>query len=253
MIYIDTETTGVGTSDEILSIAIVNDRGATLLNTYLQPETKTDWPNAERIHGISPKEVLSGIYPTLSEITPQIITIIRSNELKICSYNWEFDRMMLCQNPELANFINNSAIGHCAMNRYAIYKGHTSDKSYHSTGYKPHKLNAAAAEAGHIWTGQEHGALADAQAARHVWKWLESQQKKVVSKNAAEELFKEPITPEVFNDLFETASSVKNHPKKSLSRITKILIVNIKLKKLLDTGVITQEEYERYKTKLLNT
>lgn len=60
----------------------------------------------------------------------------------------------------------------CAMQAFALHMGWW---SAHRQAYRWHKLGVAATVAGHRWDGKAHRALADAMAARSVWRWLHEQ------------------------------------------------------------------------------
>jgi DNA polymerase-3 subunit epsilon len=71
MLYLDLETTGLHAPlDEIVEIAIIDDNGAVLLNTRVRPVRQTEWPEAQRIHGISPRDVAWA--PTLAQLSTRI-------------------------------------------------------------------------------------------------------------------------------------------------------------------------------------
>lgn len=58
IICLDCETTGLDpTEDEILSLSIVDWDGNVLLDRRYKPERKTEWPDAQRVNGISPRAV----------------------------------------------------------------------------------------------------------------------------------------------------------------------------------------------------
>lgn len=98
-IVIDTETTGISEQDEILQISIIDENGSTLLNEYCRPEHITEWPEAEKVHGISYKDVKNK--PTLKELLPKISSIINSYDV-IAGYNVEFDlNFVKRQNPNI--------------------------------------------------------------------------------------------------------------------------------------------------------
>ena len=53
IICVDIETTGLDmANDEILQISIINGRGKTLYNSYIRPEHKREWKEAEEINKI---------------------------------------------------------------------------------------------------------------------------------------------------------------------------------------------------------
>lgn len=54
IICLDIETTGLDImQDEILQVSIINGRGRTLYNSYIRPERKREWKDAEKINKIS--------------------------------------------------------------------------------------------------------------------------------------------------------------------------------------------------------
>ena len=66
-VYLDTETTGLSAEDEIVEITIIDDNGEPLINTLLKPVNHTHWPDAERVHGISPIDIRHA--PTQKQIS----------------------------------------------------------------------------------------------------------------------------------------------------------------------------------------
>ena len=90
-LYVDTETTGLSASDEIVEIAIINDDGEALLNTLVRPVYHSLWPEAQAIHGISPKEVAHA--PTYDELRPTIRGLFQDQEVVI--YNKAYDSQYL--------------------------------------------------------------------------------------------------------------------------------------------------------------
>ncbi len=161
-LYLDTETTGLrglfaGGSDEIVELAIVDDRGEPVIHTLVKPSLRSSWPDAQRIHGISPAEVADA--PTLMQLLPEIRKAVSGKAVVI--YNAGFDVQFF---P--ADVFANSSV-ECAMLAYAEYDGEWSDR-YGS--YRWHKLVTAAQETGFAETVTWHRALGDALAARHVWR-----------------------------------------------------------------------------------
>lgn len=93
IICLDVETTGLDYGyDEILQISILDGTGRILMNEYIQPRSRTEWPIAEEIHHISP-EMLKDC-ESLQTFMPSIQKIIDSADL-IVGYNVVFDLMFL--------------------------------------------------------------------------------------------------------------------------------------------------------------
>ena len=93
VVVFDTETTGVSGSDEMLSIAIVDAYGNDVFNSLIRPTRKRSWPDAERIHHISPQMVQAA--PTANECRDAILGALE-NKL-VVGYNVDFDLRMLGQ------------------------------------------------------------------------------------------------------------------------------------------------------------
>ncbi len=152
-IYLDTETTGFSPSAgaTIVEVAIVDDRGKTLIDTLVDPRKPIPW-QAQNVHGISDDMVRGK--PTLQSLMPKIIDIISDEEVII--YNSSFDA------PFFPGQLRQARAVSCAMRRYADH-----------VGGKWRKLDEASKKVGHQWTGTAHRALADALACRSVWLWLQ--------------------------------------------------------------------------------
>lgn len=164
-VFLDTETTGldsiftVGT-DEILEIAIVDDHGQPIINSLTKPTICKAWPDAQRIHGISPTDVAGA--PTLETLLPDIRAAVAGKRVVI--YNANFDTSFFPDD------VFADSIVECAMTAYAEHAGIWND---FRGCYRWHKLSAAAAATGYSGQGW-HRALGDALAARHVWRHLQT-------------------------------------------------------------------------------
>lgn len=89
VIVIDTETTGIGVSnDEILSLSMVDLEGNVLFDELVRPERRVRWVKAEEINGISPAMVRDK--PTLEDHADEVERIWNGAEL-IVGYNLPFD------------------------------------------------------------------------------------------------------------------------------------------------------------------
>ncbi len=91
-VYLDTETTGLEESDEIIEIAIVNAHGKEIFNSFIKP-SKIIPQDSIRIHNITNEMVSS--YPTWPEVWPEIKAILIGHPIGM--YNAPFDIRMIEQ------------------------------------------------------------------------------------------------------------------------------------------------------------
>lgn len=91
-IYLDTETTGLEKTDEIVEITILDDGGGVLFNSLVRPSQPIP-QKASAIHGISNDEVQKAApWPILwPQIRPLLVGKV------IVAYNSDFDHRMLQQ------------------------------------------------------------------------------------------------------------------------------------------------------------
>lgn len=89
ILVLDTETTGLDPkADELLQISMIDGEGATVLNTYCKPETKTEWTRAMEVNGITPERVANELSP--KAYTTTIQRHINEADV-IVHYNGQFD------------------------------------------------------------------------------------------------------------------------------------------------------------------
>jgi len=162
-LYLDTETTGLDPrTSGVVEIAIVDDAGEVLLQSLVNPWPHKAWPEAEAIHGITPEMVKHA--PLIHDLWPAIFKMVQGSRLVI--YNAEYDRQ----------FFPNGALMYCdiecAMLRYSRAAGVMGPRGTP----KWHKLVDAASDCEHEWNGKAHRAVADAQACRTVWRYLEAEE-----------------------------------------------------------------------------
>ncbi len=113
---LDTETTGLGPSDEILELAIVDLQGNTLLNTRLKPTCSIS-SAALSVHRIN-EEVLRDA-PRLADIWSDAWVLLKDR--KIVTYNASFDQAKLLRSCRVNGISTLSQLGnwYCAMQAYA--------------------------------------------------------------------------------------------------------------------------------------
>ncbi len=176
-VYLDTETTGFGNSDQIVEITVVDTDGSTLFTSRVKPTIPIP-PDTANYHGITDTDVAD--CPSFAEIWPGLLRILSGRH--ICAYNADYDMRMIRQSlvahgitdwlPERVLSQGKASPHHCIMKLFAAFYGDWSE--YHGN-YKFKKL-AFAAVTLDIPSWQEHGSLADAQAARKVLEKLAEQQ-----------------------------------------------------------------------------
>lgn len=162
VIVLDTETTGLNSTDEILQISIIDDNSNILLDTLVHPYYHSTWPDAEKIHGITPDVVANAPYP--HELLPTIKTIFSETALLI-GYSTNFDLGFL-QNWGIHPF--NIQIVDVMQDFADYYAVH--DDPYNENRY--HKLTFCADYFGYTWPGSAHNSLHDAMATLHCYKKL---------------------------------------------------------------------------------
>lgn len=151
-LYLDTETTGLDETAQIVEIAILDAAGNALLNERIKPSIDID-AGAEGVHGINAAALID--CPSWPEIAPTIEKILKGRTVVI--FNAEYDSRILRQtaaafNDPLNWFDDSKTL--CAMYLAADMYGATNRYGTISL------LNACSA-AGVKWRGNAHSALAD--------------------------------------------------------------------------------------------
>lgn len=94
-VYLDTETTGLSKTDEIVEIAVIDSDGSTLFEALVKP-TQTIPPESSRIHHITMDMVKTARPWPL--VWPQLKPLLTGRILGI--YNADFDLRMMQQSME---------------------------------------------------------------------------------------------------------------------------------------------------------
>lgn len=165
VVCLDTETTGVGPDDEVLSVGLVDAAsGRTLFGTYVRPERHTEWPGAMRVNHITP-DMVSGA-PSRRDVVREVQAIVDGADA-VVAYNMPFDRRFV---ERMGVEVPPRKWEDAMMPAALVLDLGWDDRHKHPRW--PH-LDQAAAAAGHDW-GMEtaHGAEADARALSSVWRML---------------------------------------------------------------------------------
>lgn len=154
-VFLDIETTGIGLSDQIVEIAIVDDKGEAIVSTRVRPTCQVH-PKALAIHGLS-NEALEN-EPQFDQVEEQVIAAVKDKY--VVMYSRDFDLRFLGDRVKQA-----MKGSFCCMREFARFHG---EKRWNGD-YQWKKLTEAAVIAGYNWEGNPHGALPDALACRAVW------------------------------------------------------------------------------------
>ena len=154
-VILDTETTGLDEDAEIVEIAIIDNHGNVLFNSYIKPSQPIDENSvAVGIHGITNATVANA--PTWREAYPKILPILLSKAVVI--YNAQYDTRLINQTNAKYGLGNVHLNAHCAMLKYAEFYG---EENYYSGGYRWQSLAKAMQQTGNQFKGKAHSALAD--------------------------------------------------------------------------------------------
>jgi DNA polymerase-3 subunit epsilon len=140
-VYMDTETTGLGPTDEIIEISLVDDSGAILLETLVKP-TRPIPADATAIHGITNQEVQNERAWPL--VWPEVRSLLFGRVVVI--YNQEFDLRMLQQSHARYGLTMKERINSFDLLKlYAQYRGEWDPRR---RSYRYHSLDAARRQCG---------------------------------------------------------------------------------------------------------
>ena len=160
-VYLDIETTGLEPeTNELLEIGIIDDAGDVVLHSLVRPVSLTRWDDALAVHGISSDDVRDA--PTLEDLRPDICAAVTGRA--VIAYNAPFEQAFLPDELATADSVR------CCMAAFAECHGSWNDY-YGNREYV--SLAAAARHVRFTWPGPAHRAIADCQATRAVWHYLE--------------------------------------------------------------------------------
>lgn len=100
-VYLDTETTGLESTDEIIEIAIVNSEGKVIFESFVRPQKSIPAP-ATAINNITNAMVANS--PSWADIWPTIRNLLQNHPIGM--YNAEFDIRMIKQSLAINHIPN---------------------------------------------------------------------------------------------------------------------------------------------------
>ena len=160
-VIIDTETTGLRNSDEIIEIAVVDIDGTVLVNTLIHPAQSVPL-DASGVHGITEADIKNA--PTFDIVWKGQLEGLFQRHI-VCTYNADFDIRMFRQTLRIYGFHLPPGIKTaCIMKLFAEYRGNWDSRKNH---FKWFKLKEAAELCG-IDPAGLHRALQDTLLAREV-------------------------------------------------------------------------------------
>jgi len=144
-VFLDTETTGLGSNDQIVEIAVLDFDDHVLLDTLVRPYVPIS-PQAMAIHGITAADAGGGM--AFREVWRKLTPILAKYPVVI--YNASFDLRLLQQTASASGVRYQAPRAvHCAMGLYAALHGKASlEKAARNQGVTlPPALHRAAADA----------------------------------------------------------------------------------------------------------
>jgi DNA polymerase III subunit epsilon len=167
-IYLDTETTGLEGTDQIIEICVLDHDGTVLIDSLVKP-TGPIPPDAMRIHGITNGMVKDA--PPWPDLWPQVKTAIADRRVAI--YNSEFDVRLMRQShrKHQMSWEMPNDLFCCVMKLYARFYGQWD--SYRGS-YRWQNLEAAGRQC-KIALPNAHRAHADTLLARAVLQYMAGQ------------------------------------------------------------------------------
>jgi DNA polymerase-3 subunit epsilon len=159
-LYLDTETTGLGPTDEVIEVAVIEHDGSPLVDLRVRPFSPIP-PEATRVHGITAADVADA--PSFAEIAPALARALSHRTLVI--YNAAYDLRLLAQSARRHACQCPAKAAHCAMKLYAVWYG---DWNPTHNDYRWKKLANAAAQMSLAIDEPLHSARADAALTRRL-------------------------------------------------------------------------------------
>lgn len=117
-VVVDTETTGLAGTDQVLQVAVLDPSGKALVDTAIRPTCEIH-PRASEVHGFTLESLASA--PTYDRVHDEIGRHLAGR--RVIAYNSPFDERLLAQTAVAWGLPPVDGLWECAMRRYAQYVG----------------------------------------------------------------------------------------------------------------------------------
>jgi DNA polymerase III subunit epsilon len=114
----DTETTGLGSKDQVIQIAAIDCTGAVLIDQLVKPSVAIN-PQAQQVHGISASQLRD--QPTWADVVEEWEKVIQGKRMG--AYNIKFDVRILDQSYAAIGRQRPKMKGFCVMDMSTSYHG----------------------------------------------------------------------------------------------------------------------------------
>jgi DNA polymerase-3 subunit epsilon len=140
VLYLDTETTGLGNDAEIVDIAVIDSSGRIILNALVRPSGRI-LREASDVHGIDDRMVADA--RTSPEVYPKLALLLQARPTVVV-YNAAYDTRIISQ-VNRRHLREVFADWQCAMLQYGAFDGEWNPRH---GNYRWHKLEVAARKLG---------------------------------------------------------------------------------------------------------
>lgn len=152
-LILDTETTGLDDTAQIVEITLIDCEGKVLMDTLVRPSSPIP-ADASAIHGISDDLVANA--PSWTEVHHQFLELVAGRPVVI--YNADYDTRIINQTNAAYGLPGLDLDARCAMLTYAQHWGQWDGRR---GNWKWQRLTSAAEQQGVLPVGQAHRSLAD--------------------------------------------------------------------------------------------
>ena len=156
VLILDTETTGVDATAEVVQVAVIDTTGKKIFNELVLP-IGTIPEQASKIHGLTKEYLEQSGAKHWSHHNNKFSKLVSEAEM-VLVYNLDFDSRILQQTCKHQHLTYQLFNGRCIMLDYAAYR---QVPDYWRSGWKWHKLNAAAKFENATQQGDVHSAFTD--------------------------------------------------------------------------------------------